>query len=87
MLGAPQIPKLDFSFAMLAKLGPWLPGVGVFLIPALALAVDHREPKALLLDDEGFEEGMFRLKEVLEVSVGFWDVAGEEGEGAGMEVK
>lgn len=40
----PQIPALDFSFAILAKLGPFC--VVVFWIPALALALLHSEPKA-----------------------------------------
>ena len=42
---APQMPALAFSLAILARLGPWLPGVVVFLMPAPALAVDQRDPK------------------------------------------
>lgn len=43
---APQIPALVCCFAKSASLGPWLPAVEVFLIPAVALAEDHKEPKA-----------------------------------------
>ena len=43
--GAPQIPALAFSLAILAKFGPWL-GVAGFWIPAPALALDQREPNA-----------------------------------------
>ena len=39
---APHIPWLAFSFAMLARFGPALLGVLVFLIPAVELAVDQR---------------------------------------------
>lgn len=42
----PQIPALDFSLAILAKLGP-LEALGEdFWIPAPALAALHREPNA-----------------------------------------
>jgi len=51
LAGAPQIPALAFSLAMLARLGPLLAPVFDFWIPALALAVDHSEPKA---SPEGF---------------------------------
>lgn len=44
--GAPQIPALAFSLAMLARLGPLLAFALDLEIPALALAVDQREPKA-----------------------------------------
>lgn len=36
------MPALDFSFAILARLGPLL--AVLFWIPALALALDHKEP-------------------------------------------
>lgn len=48
------MPAVAFCFCMLARFGPELPGVGVFLIPALALAVDHKEPKASPPDAEDF---------------------------------
>lgn len=44
--GAPQIPALVFSFAILAKLGPCLAVELDFWIPAPALAEDQREPNA-----------------------------------------
>ena len=44
--GAPQMPALAFSLAMLARLGPLFVPVLDFWMPALALAVDHNEPKA-----------------------------------------
>lgn len=40
----PQIPALDFSLAILARLGPFC--AAVFWIPALALAVFHSDPNA-----------------------------------------
>jgi hypothetical protein len=49
--GAPQMPALAFSLAMLARLGPLFEPVLDFWMPALALAVDHSEPKA---SPEGF---------------------------------
>lgn len=51
LAGAPQIPALAFSRAMLLRLGPLFAPVFVFWIPALALAFDHSEPKA---SPEGF---------------------------------
>jgi hypothetical protein len=44
--GAPQIPALAFSLAILARLGPLLAFADDFWMPALALAVDQRDPKA-----------------------------------------
>lgn len=44
--GAPQIPALDLSLAMLAKFGPLFWVVVGFLMPALALAEDQRLPNA-----------------------------------------
>lgn len=44
-----QIPALAFSFAMLARFGPGFvadEAPSAFLMPAVALAVDQREPKA-----------------------------------------
>lgn len=49
--GAPQIPALAFSLAMLARLGPLLAVELDLAIPALALAEDQIEPKA---SPEGF---------------------------------
>ena len=43
---APQIPALAFSLAMLAKFGPLDAFEAGFWIPALALALDQRDPKA-----------------------------------------
>lgn len=42
--GVPQIPALAFSFAILARLGPLFCVGVVVLIPAFALAEDHRLP-------------------------------------------
>jgi hypothetical protein len=42
--GEPQIPALDFSFAILAKFGPL--AAAFFWMPAVALALDHKEPNA-----------------------------------------
>lgn len=60
--GAPQMPALAFSLAMLARLGPLFVPVLDFWMPALALAVDHSEPKA---SPEGFfaaaEAGLFAV--------------------------
>lgn len=42
----PQIPALAFSLAILAKFGPLLAVEFDFWTPALALALDHNEPKA-----------------------------------------
>ena len=44
-LATPQMPALLFCFARLARSGP-LFGVPALGSPAVALAVDHREPKA-----------------------------------------
>lgn len=44
--GAPQIPALAFSLAILARLGPLFALMDVFWIPALALAVDQSDPNA-----------------------------------------
>ena len=43
--GAPQIPALAFSLAILARFGPLPAGELDFWIPALALADDHSDPK------------------------------------------
>ena len=57
---APQIPSLNFCFAILSRFGPLLLFASFFWMPALALAVDHSDPKAsvALLDlaagDVGF---------------------------------
>lgn len=50
--GAPQIPALAFSLAILARLGPLLAPALALAIPALALAEDQRDPKA---SPEGLE--------------------------------
>jgi len=55
--GAPQIPAVAFCFCMAARLGPELPEVGVILMPALALAVDHKDPKASPPDAEALAAG------------------------------
>ena len=44
--GAPQIPALAFSLAMLARFGPLLAAALDLEIPAVALAEDQRDPKA-----------------------------------------
>jgi hypothetical protein len=46
------MPALAFSLAILARLGPLLAPALDLAIPALALAVDQREPKA---SPEGLE--------------------------------
>lgn len=50
------MPALAFSLAMLAKLGPLLALEDDFCSPALALAVDHKDPNASPedLDAAGF---------------------------------
>lgn len=48
--GAPQIPALAFSLAMLARLGPLFAFELDFEMPALALAEDQSEPNASPLD-------------------------------------
>ena len=65
--GVPQMPPVAFSLAMLARLGPLFVPVLVFWMPALALAVDHNEPKT---SPEGFlaaaEAGLFAVGEATE---------------------
>lgn len=85
---APQIPALAFSLARLAKFGPWLDGVFVFLIPAPALAEDHSEPKASPPEEaEDLATGL--VKELLDWSNGFGPRAdvGFAVLGTGTEVK
>ena len=82
------MPALAFSFARLAKFGPWLDGVVVFLIPAPALAEDHREPNASPPDEaEDFAAGF--AKELLDWRDDFAPRAdvGVAVLGAGTEVK
>ena len=59
--GAPQIWVDAFSLCIAARPGPALFGVEVFLIPAPALAVDHKEPKTSPPDDAGFAVGLEKL--------------------------
>lgn len=86
--GAPHMPAVAFCFCILARFGPELPGVEVLLMPALALAVDHSEPKASPLDAEGLAAGF--ANELAELIDGL--VPGVEGDweavvGACTEVK
>ena len=84
---APQMPALAFSLAILARFGPAAPGVEVFLIPAPALAVDQREPKASPLAAEDLAAGLV-LKEGVDEREGLDAEAGEAVDwGAGTEVK
>lgn len=64
--GAPQMPALAFSLAILARLGPLLALALDLEMPALALAVDQSEPKA---SPEG-----------LAVAAGLFAAAGPAGE-------
>lgn len=82
------MPALVFCFAKSANLGPWVPGVAVFLIPAVALAVDHREPKASPPAEDDFAWAGL-LKDGVEAVAGLIP-AGEGWEAAwdmGTEVK
>jgi len=94
--GAPQIPALDLSLAILARSGPFA-GRGAFWIPALALAADQSEPNTSTpdFDPDGFcpaeEVDVVDEKEEVEVIPGLlvveergWDVVGVV---AVMEVK
>ena len=75
---------MAFSLAKLARFGPCAP-VADFLMPAPALAVDHKLPKASPppVAEAGLAPGLAELKEVLEVRAGLDVPAGR----AGMEVK
>ena len=59
--GAPQIWADAFSLCIAAKPGPALVGVEVVLIPAPALAVDHKEPKTSPPEDEALAAGLEKL--------------------------
>ena len=63
--GAPQIPALAFSLAMLLRLGPLLALELDLVIPALALADDQSEPKA---SPEGLDAELAGLFEAMEVA-------------------
>ncbi len=81
---APQMPALVFCFAKSASLGPWVPGVAVFLIPAVALAVDHREPNASAPADDDFawagllNEGVKAVGDLMPAGEG-WEAAWDTG--------
>lgn len=45
------MPALAFSLAMLARLGPLFAFAFDFCSPALALALDHRDPKTSPFED------------------------------------
>lgn len=83
-----QIPWLAFSLCKAARFGPWLPGVEAFLMPAPALAVDQRLPKASpLLEDlgeRGLEEALGLDERVGRAALVAFDC---DGVGAGTEVK
>lgn len=86
--GAPQIWVDAFSLCIAARPGPALVGVKVFLIPAPALAVDHKEPKTSPPDDEAFAAGLEKL--FVEAMPGLAPGTEEgcwEGVGAWTEVK
>ena len=76
---------LVLSFAMLARFGPWLEGVLVFLMPAPALAVDQSEPKASVVEEEEDLGGALLLKEGVDEREGLapW----VEGAGGGTETE
>ena len=77
------MPCAAFSFAMLARLGPCAPAAG-FAMPAPALAVDHKLPKASPPADAGLAPGLV-VKVEPEAREGV--VEGARAEGAGTEVK
>lgn len=92
----PQIPALAFSLAMLARFGPWFADAPpTFLMPAVAEAVDQREPNASdapaaeVVEEEAFVVavevgGLVDVRvEVVDVDCGVWDWAG----GTWTEVK
>lgn len=72
------MPALAFSLAMLARLGPLLAVDEDFWIPAVALALDHREPKASPPEDldaaglAAVEGAVAELKEVVDGMPGRW---------------
>lgn len=78
------MPALAFSLAMLARLGPLLALEEDFCSPAVALALDHREPNASPPEDldaaglAAVEEVVAELKEEADGMPGRWPETLEE---------